>query len=153
MNASFITLGFTTGLGALLLRPRLLPGPFGLIATSLFIASGIGIAMVGLNPENLQIVRHIIGAYLNAYGAALAIVFTGFCLKNNIMHSKAGVSCIFVGLLLLCLILMYTIGFYHNIPIFSLGLGDGGMEKLCNYSAFLWLIFMGFYFMLNKSFN
>ena len=99
MNASFLLLGITTSIGALLLRSRLLPGPLGLITTALFIASGIGIAMVGLNPENLQIIKHIVGAYLNAYGAFFAIILAGICLIKNEVNRKVGLLSFWTGIM------------------------------------------------------
>jgi len=45
---------------------------------------------------------------------------------------------------------MYTIGFYYNLPAFSLGLGDGGMEKLCNYSIGVMLILIGVYVIVQR---
>jgi len=151
MNVSFLLLGITTSIGALLLRSRLLPGPLGLISTALFVTSGIGIAMVGLNPENLQQIKHIVGAYLNAYGASFAIILTGVCLIKNAVHQKVGLLSFWAGIVFLILNILYTIAFYHKIPIFSLGLGAGGMEKLINYSIFLWVTLIGFYILIKTS--
>ena len=151
MNASFLLLGITTSIGALLLRSRLLPGPLGLIATALFIASGIGIAMVGLNPENLQIIKHIVGAYLNAYGASFAIILAGICLIKNEVNRKVGLLSFWTGIMLLILNASFVIGYYYSIPIFSLGLGVGGIEKLCNYPIFLWFTLIGLYFLIKTS--
>jgi hypothetical protein len=151
MNASFLLLGITTLIGALLLRASLLPGPLGLIPTALFIASGIGIAMVGLNPENLRIIKHIAGAYLNAYGASFAIILTGICLTKNIAHRKVGLLNFWIGAVLLVLNILYAIGFNNSIPNLFLGLGVGGMEKLCNYPIFLWFTLIGLYFLIKTS--
>jgi hypothetical protein len=140
MNIIFTVLGLTTALGANLLRPRFLPGRLGLISTSLFVASGIGIAMVGQNPENIAIGRDIIGAYLDAYGACLAIVFVGFSLRKQAILPWFGTLSILAGTTLLILVTIDNIGVFSNIPLFALGLGQGGMEKLNNYLTYAWLI-------------
>lgn len=147
MNISFTLLGITTALGAILLRPRLMPGRLGLISTSLFVASGIGIAMVGQNPENIAIGRHIIGAYLDAYGACLAIIFMGLSIKEQGIRPGFGMLNILTGTTLLALVTIDNIGIFANIPVFALGLGQGGMEKLCNYLIYSWLILNGYLFM------
>ena len=150
MNSSFVLSGITIGIGAILLRARLMPGALGFMATSLFITSGIGIAMVGLNPENMQIVRHIVGAYLNAYGASFAFILMGISLAKQRLNRRLGFFILGFGILFLLFNILYTIGFYGNLPFLSLGLGDGGMEKLCNYPIGILLILIGFYALFQK---
>ncbi|NBP32943.1 MAG: hypothetical protein EBV08_06640 [Synechococcaceae bacterium WB6_1B_055] len=125
-----------------------MPGVLGFIATSLFVTSGLGIMMVGLNPENMLIVRHILGAYLSAYGASFAFVLMGIRLKNQGKHGRLGSFTLGFGILNFFFNVMYAIGFYCNLSVFSLGLGDGGMEKLCNYSIGVVLILIGVYVIL-----
>ena len=150
MNVSFVLSGITIGIGAILLRARLMPGVLGFMATSFFVTSGLGIMMVGLNPENMQIVRHILGAYLNAYGASFALIVMGISLKKQGKHGRLGSFTLGFGILSFFFNVMYTIGFYYNLPAFSLGLGDGGMEKLCNYSIGVMLILIGVYVIVQR---
>ena len=130
-----------------MLRPRLMPGRLGLISASMFVASGVGIAMVGQNPENIAIGRYIIGAYLDAYGACLAIIFMGLSIREQGVRPGFGMLNILTGNTLLALVTIDNIGIFANIPIFALGLGQGGMEKLCNYLIYAWLILNGCLFL------
>ena len=148
MNLSFISLGVTTAFGALLLRTRINNGLPGLIATALFVTSGIGIAMVGLNPENLSIGRHILGAYLNAYASSLAIIATGLCMLMKEAFRGYGKMSIYTGSAIAAANLIDTLNVYIKLPILTLGIGHGGTEKLCNYPIYLWLAVTGVYFIM-----
>ena len=151
MNVSFTVLGLTTALGAIALRPRLMPGKLGLLSTSLFVASGIGVAMVGQNPENLAVGRHILGAYLNAFGACFGVLLMGFAVRLKGRWPRFGTLNIMAGVILLALALAENIGFYTQIPFFSLGLGQGGMEKLFDYMVYVWLILVGAYLLIMQT--
>jgi hypothetical membrane protein len=146
MNASFVLLGITTAAGALLLRKQLLPNRLGLLSTAAFVASALGIAMVGLNPENLAGSRHIAGAYLDCYGSVMAIGLFGFSLKQQRrLPGLANFSLVSAGFILLTS-MVYLVNYYFHVgSLLELGLGEGGSEKLNNYPIYLWQISVGLF--------
>jgi len=145
-ECQFLLLGITTAAGALLLRKKLLANRLGLLSTAAFMASALGIAMVGLNPENLSFSRHIAGAYLNCYGSVLAIWLFSFSLKQQRrLPGLANFSLVSAGFILLTS-MAYLVNYYFHIgSLLELGLGEGGFEKLNNYLIYLWQITVGLF--------
>ena len=145
MNASLILLGLTVALGALLMRRKLLRDRLGLISTILFVASGAGIATIGLIPENLSLQKHIIGASIDGYAGVLSILFFSLSMRHQRRLQRLSTISLWLSLSLISLCALYTINYYLNLgPSFNLGIGPGGMEKLTNYPIYAWQILAGF---------
>src|SRR5229473_5466772 len=60
MNASFIIVGITMAVGAILARRAFEAGWRRRLAVTLFVAAGLGVVMVGVYPENENITNHAI---------------------------------------------------------------------------------------------
>ena len=129
-ECQFLLLGITTAAGALLLRKKLLANRLGLLSTAAFMASALGIAMVGLNPENLSFSRHIAGAYLNCYGSVLVIWLFGFSLKQQRrLPGLANFSLVSAGFILLTAWLIWLTIIFILALCWSWVLGKGGLKS------------------------
>jgi hypothetical protein len=145
MNASLVLLGLTVGLGALLIRRKLLQDRLGLISAILFVASGAGIVTIGLIPENLSLQRHVIAASIDGYAGVLSILFFSLSLRHQRRFQWLSKISFLLSLALIILCVLYTVNYYLNLgPYFNLGIGPGGMEKLLNYPIYAWQILAGF---------
>jgi hypothetical membrane protein len=77
MNASFIILGMTILLGAVLIRGAFRPGRMWAVGLSLVALAGLGLIAVGLFPENTHIAAHTIGAGAQFISGNLGLVVLG----------------------------------------------------------------------------
>lgn len=120
MNISFITLGVTMALGAILLRPRLMPSAGrsqAPISTPMCPPFHGGLAIRQKNPK------------------------AGFG-KASIMAAR----------LILLLSSVDDLSVTLDRPLFTLGLGYGGIERLCCDPAYGWLILVGL-LLLSRTFD
>lgn len=145
MNASFILLGLTVSMGALLMRRQHLQNRLGLVSTILFVASGVGTITIGLVPENLSLPTHIIGAYVDGYAGVLAILFFALSMHHQQRFQWLSKISFWLSITLIILCILYTANYYLNLgALFDLEIGPGGMEKLTNYPIYIWQILAGF---------
>lgn len=136
MNASFIVLGVTMMIGALLIyegfarRTRL-----SLVGFTFMGLAGLGSLLVGLFPENVMGNMHIVGATLALFIGNLGLVVLSMALDIPKGLKYYTLASGLVSLLALLLFVMQV----------DLGLGIGGMERLAGYPQTLWLIVFGVY--------
>lgn len=140
MNISFITLGVTQLLGALLFC---LPvkNRSNLIGYGFLMLAGIGTIIVGLHPENATGPMH-------AVGAALPFVLGNIAML--ILATKSG----FPAWLKYYSVLSGSIGLVALILFMTksyLGIGLGGMERLVAYPQTIWMIIVGAYYLLSRN--
>lgn len=137
MNASFLLQGVLIVCGTALVR-RLFPrGKLWTIALALLGASGVGVFIVGLAPEDLMPRLHVLGAIenficCNAGMTAMGIAMLGWqraARRMGLITFGAGI----IGLL--------GIGFLATRVY--LGLGVGGIERVAAYPFPLWVAGMG----------
>lgn len=135
MNSSFILLGFTMALGSLLIYQEFKESRASLAGFTGLALAGIGTFMVGLFPENIIGMFHLLGAALPFFIGNLSLVILSFSL---------GISKPFK-------IYTFTSG---AIPLIALVfflehqylyIGLGGMERIVAYPQTLWLIIFGIY--------
>jgi hypothetical membrane protein len=139
MNASFILLGVTMAIGALLIYQEFKESLASLIGFSFMSIAGFGTLLVGIFPENVLPSAHVIGAGLAFLIGNLGLVILGRWLRIPMAFH---IYTIFSGILALtALVLLVT---NHD-----LGLGGGGMERLTNYPQTTWLIVFGIYISSN----
>jgi len=134
MNASFALQGALILAGALLVRPLLPRGRLGRLGLFLVGASGLGVFVVGLAPEDVSPSWHYLGAVENFLfcNAGAALLGAALFSRARIMGSisvAAGLTGLFG---LACL----GAGAYF-------GLGVGGMERVTAYPFPLWIAGMG----------
>jgi hypothetical membrane protein len=133
MNASFLLQGFLIVAGALLVRPLLPRGGLWTIALLLVGASGLGVFLVGLAPEDVAPGPHYSGAAENFLCCNSGMAIIGVAMLRwrrearvmGLIASAAGLT----GLLGLALLAM------HIDP----GLGVGAIERVTAYPFTIWI--------------
>lgn len=137
MNASFLLQGVLIVSGAALLSPRLAKSALTSIALLLIAASGIGVFIVGLAPEDVMPKLHYFGALENflCCNAGMAMMGLGMLRRGN-ARPALGLTSLGAGS-----IGLLGIGFLGMKTY--LGLGVGGMERVVAYPFPLWMAGMG----------
>lgn len=135
MNVSFILLGLTMILGAVLIYQGFMKTRASLIGFSFMAISGIGTLLVGLFPENSINGLHILGAFLAFLIGNLGLVILGYALD---IPKSLKYYTLFSGFLALTATILFVTHIY-------LGLGIGGIERIATYPQTMWLIVFGVY--------
>lgn len=135
MNASFITIGCTMAFGAVWSRPAFAAGVARTLAVSLFVIAGLGVVLVGANPENENNALHVFGAAINFVPGNAALVLFGVAARrwHQSWFAVIGVA---LGIVGLTSTVLFVSGHYF-------GLGVGGMERLTAYPMPIWQIIAG----------
>jgi hypothetical membrane protein len=139
MNASFVTAGVLTVLGAVLLRNWWPRGGAGTTSWWLWLVVGVGKVIVGLVPENTDIGLHVLGALNIPLGSVAILVFSA-----AVRHRARGLALtgVVLGVVGLVGSLLSVAGQYAG-PGLYLGLGAGGAERLGGYPGNLWMVVIG----------
>lgn len=142
MNASFILLGITQLLGALLLY-SVNKSVQNLLGYGCLVMAGVGTIIVGLYPEN------VIGP-MHALGAALPFVLGNIAMIVLANKSKFPTWLKYYSILggsigLVALVLFMTKNF--------LGIGLGGMERVVAYPQTFWMIVVGMYYLIRQKYT
>ncbi len=101
--------------------------------------AGIGIAMVGLFPENMKRSLHALGATLPFVFGNVSILMFGLLLT---MPRWVRVYTILTGIITLVALSLFASQHY-------LGVGPGSMERLVIHPQTIWLILFGLYLTQN----
>ncbi len=136
MNASFLLQGVLILGGAILVWP-LFPRGMARLGLGLVAASGLGVAVVGLAPEDAAPGWHYLGAAENLLLSNAGAALIGAALLREKRAPRA------VGLLSLGFGLIGLVGLAGLASRFDLGLGAGGIERIAAYPFPLWLAGMG----------
>jgi hypothetical membrane protein len=135
MNASFILLGLSMIIGAVLIYQEFRESRGSAVGFSCMALAGFGTLLVGLFPENTVSSLHVIGAALPFLIGNLGMVVLGSVLA---LPRSLRIYTILSGGIALLALLLFIMNTY-------LGLGLGGMERLTAYPQTLWLIAFGIY--------
>jgi hypothetical membrane protein len=140
MNGSFIVLGITVILGSVLTARHFAKGRVAAAGFTAMAASGLGIVMVGLFPENSVPVLHGLGTAIpfilgNAALAALALSLE--------MPVPLRAYSLLSGIIALLGLAAYATSHY-------LGLGEGGIERVVAYPQTACLAVIGCYLVAKK---
>jgi hypothetical membrane protein len=138
MNISFVVLGITISVGAILLGRELKPAFLGRLGFGCLAISGVGAALVGLFPENSVSVLHITGAALSFLIGNAGIILIGLSLRQ--LPKTLRTYTIFSGVIALIALVLFLQKTY-------LGLGIGGMERVVSYPQTVWMIVFGAYWL------
>jgi hypothetical membrane protein len=136
MNASFIIVGITMAVGAVLTWRVFRPGWQRTVAVVFFVAAGVGVSMVGVYPENENETAHTIGAGINFIGANLAMVLFGMALPPGPPRRAFRWFSVASGLAGLAATVLF-------VSRHDLGLGLGGIERIAAYTTTTWQITAG----------
>jgi hypothetical membrane protein len=137
MNASFVLQGLLISAGAALVWPALSRGWSGSLALGLIAASGPGVFVVGLAPEDFAPGWHYLGAaehflLCNAGAALLGLAL----LRGRRPTRRVALLSLAAGLLGLAGLVCLATRYYFS-------LGVGGMERVTAYPFTLWIASMG----------
>ena len=136
MNASFLLQGCLISGGALLARTLFPKGWLWTAAIGLIGASGLGVFIVGLAPEDVAPGWHYLGAAENFLFCNAGAAVLGAALLRTPTHRSAGMVALLtglVGLIGLACIAMHA----------DFGLGSGGIERVTAYPFPIWISCMG----------
>jgi hypothetical membrane protein len=136
MDASFVVQGVLIAGGALLLAPLVAHNRLGAAGLALIALAGAGVFAVGLAPEDVHIVVHVLGAAANIVGGNIGMIALGISLRASPKMRTMGTAAIAAGLIGL-------IGGQLLVDRTDLGLGIGGIERVAIYPLPLWLVLAG----------
>jgi hypothetical membrane protein len=137
MNASFVLQGVLIFAGAFVVWPLFLRGALSQLALGLVAASGLGVALVGLAPEDAMPSWHYLGAAENLLFCNAGAALLGLALLRERTAPRA------VGLLSLAFGLIGLAGLGGLAGGYDFGLGLGGVERVAAYPFPLWIAGMG----------
>jgi hypothetical membrane protein len=137
MNASFVLQGVLIFAGAFVVWPLFLRGALSQLALGLVAASGLGVALVGLAPEDSAPGWHYLGAAENLLFCNAGAALLGVALLRE------GEAPRVVGLLSLGFGLIGLTGLAGLAVGHDFGLGLGGVERVAAYPFPLWIAGMG----------
>jgi hypothetical membrane protein len=136
MNASFVLQGVLIFFGAVLVWP-LFPKGLGRLGLGLVAASGLGVAVVGLAPEDAAPGWHYFGAAENLLLCNAGPALIGVALlRGRPAPRAAGLFSLVFGLIGLTGLAGLAVGL-------DFGLGAGAVERVAAYPFPLWLAGMG----------
>jgi hypothetical membrane protein len=136
MNGSFLLQGMLIVVGTALLWPRYAKRRIAALAMAFIGASGVGVFLVGLAPEDALPPLHYFGAGMNFVCCHLGMATMGASLLRGGSTLALGAVSLGVGLIGLTGIGLLGAGEY-------LGLGVGTIERIVAYPFPLWLAGMG----------
>jgi hypothetical membrane protein len=136
MNVSFIVVGVTMAAGAILARSAFKAGWRRSVAVALFVAAGAGVLMVGVYPENEDMVNHSIGAGINFVGGNTALILFGLAAPSALSRAGFAWFSIAAGIAGLVSTVLF-------VSRYDLGLGPGGIERFAAYTTTTWQIVAG----------
>jgi hypothetical membrane protein len=136
MNASFVLQGVLIFAGAVVVWP-LFPTGLAKLALGLVAASGLGVAIVGLAPEDAMPGWHYLGAAENLLFCNAGAALLGLALLREGSAPRA------VGLFSLSFGLIGLGGLAGLAFGYDFGLGLGGVERVAAYPFPLWIAGMG----------
>lgn len=139
MNVSFVVLGMTMLVGAVLIYQEFRKNIGSTIGFTFMILAGLGTILVGLSPENNASDLHFLGAMLPFVIGNIGMVVLGASLK---LPRWWRIYSVLSGLMSLAALLLFVT---HNY----LGIGIGGMERIAAYPQTIWLIVTGIYLSRN----
>jgi hypothetical membrane protein len=136
MNAAFVIQGALIFAGAVLVWPLFLRG-LARLALGVIAASGLGVAVVGLAPEDAAPGWHYLGAAENLLLSNAGTALIGAALLREKRAPRA------VGVLSLGFGLIGLAGLAGLAGRLDFGLGAGAVERIAAYPFPLWLAGMG----------
>jgi hypothetical membrane protein len=136
MNASFVLQGVLIFVGAAVVWPLFPRGALSRFALGLVAASGLGVVLVGLAPEDSAPGWHYLGAAENLLFCNAGAALLGVALLRDRRAPRVGLLSLGFGLIGLAGLAGLAVGD-------DFGLGAGGVERITAYPFPLWIAGMG----------
>lgn len=146
MNVSFVLLGVTLILGALLTRQVFLEARLRTMGLALIGIAGIGPILVGLAPENVNTGVHVTGAALQFICGNMGLIGMGLLLYRR-HHKSLGLTSLTCGMSGLLALVLFMV---CRLADRNLGLGVGGWERVVVYPLPIWTIGMGLIILIKQ---
>jgi hypothetical membrane protein len=140
MNLSFMILGITMFLGAVLLYREFKRTNGSFLGFSFMAYAGVGTILVGFFPENTSSILHFLGAGLPFLLGNIGLLILGYSLDIPTYLRRFTILSGVVSLIALAFFVS------HHYLIFEIG----GMERLAIYPQTVWLIVFGVYISKNR---
>lgn len=137
MNEAFQLQGALILFGTLLVRPLFPTGKVWTVALVLIAASGVGVFLVGLAPEDALPKLHLLGAAANLFCCNAGMAAMGLAMMRRGRTAAA------IGRFTLGAGLLGLAGFGCLAVKLNLGFGVGGIERITAYPFPLWIATMG----------
>jgi hypothetical membrane protein len=138
MNASFIVLGIAMTAGSILISRKFAKSRAATVGFAAMAASGIGVIIVGIFPENSIPAFHGLGAAIPfTLGNAALIIIAAAPVLPAALRLYSFLS----GTLAVLALVSYSSSHY-------LGLGEGGIERVVAYPQVVWLIVIGIFLLI-----
>jgi hypothetical membrane protein len=137
MNASFLLLGVTMAAGSILGAAAWRRGWLRIAGLGLIVLAGLGVLLVGLFPENEDIMRHSIGAGLNFLCGNGGMILLGAAGLEGRPAPGWNRFTTVMGAVGLAGTALFVSGRF-------LGIGAGGMERVAAYPLTVWLTVLGY---------
>jgi hypothetical membrane protein len=135
MNTSAITLGVLLAAGAVLTGPAWGRGAVSRTARVLFVAAGAGFVLASLNPEDVNLNLHVLGAFLIMGIGSIGFVLAGLTRRDSQIGQLRTLTLPLSALSVAATWLMFS----HHTPV----LGYGGMERVALYPLLCWTVIAG----------
>ena len=146
MNASFLTQGVLIAAGALLLPRRFSPGFTGVLARIALVFAALGVATVGIAPEDLNMNVHLMGARAHFLASTLAMLLWGVSLvfhRRTVSRLPRALQRPGPALLGFAVAAFGDVLLVFGNAHTSVVLGGGTIERLAAYPLPLWLAWTG----------
>ena len=138
MNASFIVLVVAMTAGSILISRKFAKSRAATVGFAAMAASGIGVIIVGIFPENSIPAFHGLGAAIPfTLGNAALIIIAAAPVLPAALRLYSFLS----GTLAVLALVSYSSRHY-------LGLGEGGIERVVAYPQVVWLIVIGIFLLI-----
>ena len=136
MNMSFVLQGVIILVGAVLARPAFSGRRWAAVVFVLLAVTGLGIAGVGLFPEDVNNRAHVISAGTQFITGNAAMIVFGVAANGDKQWRTFAVVSTALGITGVLATALFAQGY-------GLGLGVGGMERVAAYTLPVWLITSG----------
>ncbi|OPF71620.1 hypothetical protein VT50_0233465 [Streptomyces antioxidans] len=135
MNASFIVLGTSLVVGAVLTGALWRSGAVATVVRCLLAGAGVGFVLAGLAPADVNENQHVLGAMLIMAAGNIGLALAGIGLADDVPGPLRWMT----SLLGITAITAFGLFLSHHY----LGLGMGGMERVAALPLLAWMLAVG----------
>lgn len=134
-NGSAIVLGVLIIAGVVLAGQLWGRGAVSRASRALLVAAGAGMVLAGLEPEDVDLNLHVLGALLIFAAGSTGVALAGFCHRDSPVGRLRATTLSLGSVSVIATWLMFG----HRTPL----LGPGGMERVALYTVLSWAAIIG----------